>query len=293
MNGLFSGWRRRTAPLRTTTVATSPPRLAPGTLLRGLAHSATASGGRSIQQDSAFHLVLPGVKIVAVADGVGSRACSDQASHLALHSALAHLSAAVLSGAQVTEDILRQAFNVAHEHVRLLQDSMRLPREASPATTLIIAVETHEQILLCWAGDGGAYTTTGNASLEASALYPHSDDSRLIEYIGSSRPAIRPSICSFPKLFDTGHIILIGTDGLLDTGRAQVIETAYRIISEVAELVQAAGPETPVDPTPILETWVSGERVPLTDNCSLGLIITEPALSFWRDDPAELPGRDG
>lgn len=94
-------------------------------MLGGLVNSVTHSAAKPIQQDAAFHLALPGVKLVAVADGISGRAYltrSQEASQLAVHAFLAAMLNArcELEDETISEEVIRSAFAYAHNMVRWL-----------------------------------------------------------------------------------------------------------------------------------------------------------------------------
>ena len=268
-----------------------PPQPFPAdrTPLGGLVATATSIGGKQVQQDACAHLDLPGCKVVAVADGISSSPDAHLAAQTAVQIALQALTLYWQAGYPITPSILKQAFFEAQAIIRLQVQARRLTH-APPATTLIVAVELVDRFLVAYVGDGAAVLATGNLKLGLmNILYPHMRTGGAITcYLGSNQGWVEPACLEFPKCWPEGGILLVGTDGALPLG--QLLKMARPILEQVQRhVMDSLSSGGRVDPHPVLESWVT-RHLTTDDNRTLGLIVSEEALNYWRTLAAQKSG---
>lgn len=247
-----------------------------------------------------------------VADGVGSHFAADQAARVVTESA--QLALAKL-GADSTVD-LEIVFEEAH---RSLQKHVDESAEEIPAdvdwanafgTTLLCAVETHRRLLLGYVGNGALVHIRGNFNtFPESQLLPWS----AINYLNphtfsrngknvlykllsprSQAPTVSPTVLSLQKDNDLfGDIVVVCSDGICSYDQTPIGRDGEGRIwigsDETLELLFDA-----LRDFLAREHWTQealGEALNaylvtlraknlVTDDCTLGVLITERALSY-------------
>jgi hypothetical protein len=246
--------------------------------LGGLIVKATHVGGKIKQQDAVWHAEIPGAKMIAVADGVSSSPHSADAAWEAVRVAINVMSIEN----EITANSLRIAFNRAHEAIRMASGGRR--RSQMPHSTLIVAVELKDRLLLAYAGDGAIVLCSGDLHWMTNVLHPHVGEAEmLVNYLGRADGSPEPAVLELPKQWPSGIAVMIGTDGALELGKTMT--TSGEILGELAAGVRHwPRAEAQERASGLLREWVQ-ERIDSDDNRTLGLIVSREALAHWQGVP--------
>jgi serine/threonine protein phosphatase PrpC len=270
-------------------------------------------GSKQPNQDACAVAANPDhpLSAVVVADGVGSHYGADLASATVAESLGTYLRSL---DREMPID-LREAFTFAH--ARLVHEVERRHDPSSPqidwtrafGTTAICAVETKRSIVLAYAGNGAIFHIRGNFNTFGPAqllpwsalnyLNPHSislNGKNAMYKLLSPRATseeIEPAIIEIAK--DDAHfgdIILCCTDGIYSFDQVSIgrdgnhnlwisgeasMERFYATLKRFFENEPSIdGLET------ALETYLAelGEANLVTDDCTVGVVITRKALEF-------------
>lgn len=175
------------------------------------------------------------VKVMAVADGIGSAYKAEVGSQFVAAKAVELVLQAIISGKDVNyKEIFAETQKQLHEKVAA-EFAKELPslQSNSFGTTLIVAVDRPESFTVAYVGNGCAYHLFGNVSKFPTDFYvpwnavnllnPHTFPDKVsrkeslykfISYEVLTPEQLVPAIVSVNKCHDTGDIFVIGTDGL-------------------------------------------------------------------------------
>jgi len=121
-------------------------------------HTVTDVGrAREINEDSVCHETIDGVKLIAVADGMGGHAAGDVASQTALDEFQETVRTAIADGRTSEREILFDAVERANEAV---QAATADETDGNMGTTLVAAIAREERVMIVNVGDSRAYKTS-------------------------------------------------------------------------------------------------------------------------------------
>jgi len=265
-------------------------------------------------QDSCATVWNQGVPLAAliVADGIGSHFAADQAARIVTESAELTLSGLGADSTVDLEDVFKQAHRRLRKYVE--DNAEEIPADIdwgnAFGTTLLCAVETQHRIALGYVGNGALVHIRGNFNtfpesqlLPWSAinyLNPHSfsrNGKNVLYKLLSPRsqgPTVSPAVLSLQKDNDLfGDIVVVCSDGICSYDQTPIGRDGEGRIwigsDETLELLFDA-----LKAFFAQEQWTQdalGEalnaylvtlrtRNLITDDCTLGVLITQQALSY-------------
>lgn len=264
-----------------------------------------------------------GVRALLVADGLGSQAHSELGARWAVEGALEFLAAE--ARAPLDQEFLERLFAHARTHLQdrardhCAREGLAVDPNQSFGTTLIIALEDPTCFWFGYVGNGGIWHLRGsfneflpNQYLPWNAisyLNPHSLQNeqgkealyRLLSL--ASEDDARPTLLRLQKDPQYGDIVMICTDGIysgdqLNIGRTRDGTTWIKVESPLLRFFTAlddffAGTDTP-DDTGLglaLTAYLADLRAEglLTDDASLGVLVTAPVLRHQAQQPRRRP----
>jgi len=247
-----------------------------------------------------------------VADGIGSHFAADQGSHVVTESAASTLAELGKGSPVDLEDVFRKAHTHLKKHVD--DHAEEIPADVDWAnafgTTLLCAVETRRHLLLGYVGNGALVHIRGNFnSFPASQLLPWS----AINYLNphsfsrngknvlykllsprSQAPAVSPTVLSLQKdneLF--GDIVVVCSDGICSydqtpigrdgdgriwIGSDETLELLFDVLKGFFSREQWTSDALREALSAYLVTL--REKNLVTDDCTLGVLITDQALAY-------------
>jgi len=265
-------------------------------------------------EDACASVRNEGVPLAAliVADGVGSHFAADQAARVVTGSALETLANL---GAESAVDI-EQIFEGAHQRLKkhVLDNAEEIPADVDWAnafgTTLLCAVETQSRLLLGYVGNGALVHIRGNFNtfpdsqlLPWSAinyLNPHSFSRNgknvLYKLLAprSQSPTVSPTVLSLQKdneLF--GDIVVVCSDGICSydqtpigrdgagriwIGSDETLELLFETLKDF--FAQECWTQEGLEEGLNAYLGTLREKNLITDDCTLGVLISERALSY-------------
>jgi serine/threonine protein phosphatase PrpC len=222
-------------PEAAPTAATRPRATRDGRDLNAIA-AVTDVGLRRLRNEDAFAIEHAGGRwVAAVCDGVASTANGDRAARAAADAALEVLEP-LLHAAQWPDEAelagqLESAFDAAQQSVLRVPDDDKYGNEASPSTTLVVAVGTHERVVVGNVGDSRAYWLSTGAGhsrvltvddslaqeeieqgVPAERAYGHPDANTITRWIGGDTDSWTPRLTILEPT-EPGLLVLC-TDGL-------------------------------------------------------------------------------
>lgn len=255
-----------------------------------------------------------GLRVVVVADGIGSHSYARVASSFIAEQAISiikdlrSVDRTVLGG--VFQDLHRQLLEKARVYLEE-GEFEAIDRERSFGTTLIVAIETECSFLIAYTGNGGVWHIRGNFDhFHSSRLFPwsainhlnpHTNEEGgreiLYRHFSLSDNSLRttPTILELSKDEHYGDILVICTDGIYSSDQVRVgrdsssqtwIEADVTIISLFDTLkFFLRSPSADLTATTLqtrLEEYLLNldQKKVIEDDASVGVIITSKALSL-------------
>jgi serine/threonine protein phosphatase PrpC len=196
----------------------------------------TDVGLRRIRNEDAFAIAQAGGRCVAaVCDGVASTANGDRAARAAADAALEVLEP-LLHAAEWPDEAglahhIESAFDEAQQAVLRVPDDDPYGNDASPSTTLVVAVATSDRVVVGSVGDSRAYwLSTGGAQnrvltvddsvaqeeiargVPAEDAYGHPDAHSITRWVGADTDSWTPNVATLAPT-EPGNLVVC-TDGL-------------------------------------------------------------------------------
>lgn len=246
----------------------------------GLIGVISDQGPKATQDDFADSLALPELRVVAIADGVSSSTNGAFAAEIAVHTAIQDVAATWLIQRKLSADDLKQSIRFTQAMVSQRIQAAGLHQfSIPPSTTLIVAAETAQHLVLGYIGDGAAIITSGSLQWATNLLHPQSSGGVMMATLGMNPDLALPVVIEWPKVLPDGEVVIIGTDGIFQPG--SILTTSNQILAAIkASIGSIESGRMTLEK--VLMQWVSENCKTGDDNRSLGLLITNRALELWR-----------
>ncbi len=238
------------------------------------------------------------INIVCIADGLGQThtEMSDLAAKKAVESVVEFLSnqSEITSMPNATDTLDKRMSSVlksAFSYTATVMNEEFGSQYPKAKTTLLVGVETMDWLYIAYVGDGGILMTNGDLSHATMLLFPHHDASgALTRYIMPGKVVGEVTISSFRKSLGEGEIILFGSDGIFENDVERGYKTAYEILTQLRKShPKSEGGLTTEKINSVFKDFIHEpvyKKLTYPDNQSLAIIITKPALEFWKKENA-------
>lgn len=247
--------------------------------------------------------------VIIVADGVGSSAHAKEGAEEVVKRAEMMLKEETLEGLN-----LNTIFKQIQEDLQTtIAEKNPIPNPDSYRTTLIVAIETEDKFIVGYVGNGAILHIRGNVtefSLNRSYLpwvcinylNPHTNISNegketLYKYFGfhNDTEKVVPNIIEISKdKYGAGDILVISTDGIYsndqnkfsndqDGNKWMNIEWSLQLLLKEIKHFLKSNKKHQEGLNVMLNHYLQSLKDSpneMTDDCSLGIIITEQALQF-------------
>jgi hypothetical protein len=245
--------------------------------LPGLVASVSHKGVKSVNEDWVHADSLGQWQMFALADGVSSSLRAEEAARICVDTFFEVVGHASTVGKKMSVGIFRKAYRRCAERLRYASQGIMLERPELQ-TTLIAVVEASEGIFMTYLGDGEIWLMNADG-WAIPLMIPHSDGSLLTGALTADGIKGNPVFIEYSKSFDSGEIVIAGTDGAFGTEGG-----AKALIPRVQEMLTA---EQAAD-NGELEKGLYGllealhKEHSLGDNASLGVIVTSTARARFQ-----------
>jgi polyhydroxyalkanoate synthesis regulator phasin len=242
---------------------------------RSIVTCATYAGPYPINEDFCGWKDLGKARILVVADGVSGSPKGEIASWVAVKAFLEKIEeAAEKAEGKIDRQIIQVAYKEACAAIKEQAQTL------TAATTFISVVELEDRFLISYIGDGAIVLTTGSLKYATNLLIPHLGYAgALTRTLNAQVEEPKPAYIEIEKGFEDGEVVLIGTDGALPRG--QVLETARKVLEKLRKTCQEEREYfDEKSARKVLEEMVTNV-IDFDDNRTLGLVLTEEAISYW------------
>lgn len=256
-----------------------------------------------------------GISAVLVADGLGAFEHSEMAARRAVETAISRLESIPSLGELDFTALFRECQNAVRELAckHCADTGLQLDFEHSFGTTMIVGVDTPEELLVAYVGNGSAWHLRGNFNHFGANRYipwsavnylnPHTLENnlgrealyRLISPSNDDKECA-PTVVRISKDSVQGDILLVCTDGISSLDQAQVgkyrdgsvwtraEDPVLRFYTALAEYFQESHEFTGASLKSAMNRYLDELRSKglLDDDASLGLILTPDAVAYQR-----------
>lgn len=156
--------------------------------------------------------------------------------------------------------------------------------DSPPLSTLIGVVDLPDELVLIYVGDGGAMLTTGRLVVARNLLVQHWD--RNARHTLSISPAapVSPAMIRIRKNFAEGEVFVIGSDGAIPSQHTLRLLHTIRSWYETHDVGHLTPAQISLEIEGVLHEELNrrAECGELTDDATLGVIVTNRAAQYWR-----------
>ena len=209
-----------------------------------------------------------GQNYIAVADGLGGYPHGGDAAQIAIETFQNYIKKMKQKDALQSYTFLQQVYQEA---------SRKIKKKASYThgwkTTLLCVIERQQDFLISYLGDGQIYLIRGDMQIAVPLMVGHRVNGLLAGVLGPDLTAA-PASLQLSKSFQSGEIIVAGTDGIFDSRIEQIRPNLLvDLIGFIHSSLNTKQPDT------ILYDFLDQLNTQglICDNASLGVIITAKA----------------
>jgi hypothetical protein len=242
---------------------------------RGLVACFSFKGMKLENED--WHRVgrIGGLKVLLIADGVTNSRFGGAAAKIAVDSFYEEVERAHSLRKRITKRVLRRAYKSAVNNLREAAVE-KLGQKEGFETTLIAVIETDNEFVITYLGDGRIYLVRGDLEHGIQLMVTHGVGGVLGGALGSYGLTGKPVYIEHSKSFSSGEIIIAGSDGAFEVGDGASADTIIKLLEKLKEKNVLAD-DTSLQQTIVAVLEGMSNQGLLGDDATIGIIISDTA----------------
>jgi len=215
-------------------------------------------------------------KVLVLADGVTRSLHGGQAAEIAVNTFYEVIKNACGARKEIGISVLREAYQEAVEKLKQVAKSETSESENRYETTVIAIVEAEDRFFITYLGDGRIYLVRGDLEHGVQLMITHKVGLALGGALGPYGLLSKPVYMEHSKSFESGEVIVAGTDGAFEL-ETEGSEPTIRQILKMLKNKDGLHSNDALTKTLNLFLEDLASKHSLYDNATIGIIITEKA----------------
>ena len=214
-------------------------------------------------------------KVLLIADGVTNSRFGGEAAQIVVDTFYEELERIDSLNRRITRHVLKNAYQSAISKLREAA-LHKLGKEEGYETTVMAIIETENMFVITYLGDGRIYLVRGDLEQGIQLMVTHGVGGVLGGALGPYGLVSKPVYIEHSKSFNSGEIIIAGTDGAFEAGNGAIKATVIKMLEKLTDknvlfddinLQQAIAA--------VLEDMFNQGLI--SDDATLGIVISEKA----------------
>lgn len=214
-------------------------------------------------------------KVLLIADGVTNSRYGGEAAQIAVDAFYEELKRVSELRKEITRDVLENAYQNAVSKLREVA-LHNLGKEEGYETTIMAIIEVENAFVVTYLGDGRIYLVRGDLEQGIQLMVTHGVGGILGGALGPYGLVGKPVYIEHSKSFDSGEIIIAGSDGAFEIGSGAIKATVIRTIEKLADrnvLFNDISLQQAI--TTVLEDMANQGLI--SDDATLGIVVGDKA----------------
>lgn len=214
-------------------------------------------------------------KVLLIADGVTNSQYGGEAAQIAVDTFYEELERVDSLKRRITRRILKNAYQSALGKIREAA-LHKLAKEEGYETTAMAIIETENAFVITYLGDGRIYLVRGDLEQGIQLMVTHGVGGVLGGALGPYGLVGKPVYIEHSKSFNSGEIIIAGSDGAFEVGNGAIKATVIKMLEKLADrnaLFNDINLQQAI--TAVLEDMFNQDLI--NDDATLGIVVSDKA----------------